>query len=111
MTAPDRFNDGYKAAEHHYRNRLLDTQHDLERARQEIDRLRTTVWALQEQDERAEIWREKANQYHARLAAVEALADPDYPPPPPDERGAAGWRFAMDHVRAALETDTTKGNQ
>lgn len=22
-----------------------------------------------------------------------------------------GWRFAMDHVRAALETDTTKGNQ
>ena len=44
----------------------------------------------------------------ARLAAVEALADPDYPPPPPDERGAAGWRFAMAHVRDALETDTTK---
>ena len=107
----DRFKDGYASAERHWKARWHQANDDLQKAISENERLRTNLWALQEQDERAEIWREKANQYHARLAAVEALADPDYPPPPPDERGAAGWRFAMDHVRAALETDTTTKEQ
>ena len=72
MTAPDRFKDGYASAERHWKTRWHAANDDLQKAISEIERLRTNLWALQEQDERAEIWREKANRYHARLAAVEA---------------------------------------
>ena len=109
MTAPDlftadRFKDGYASAERHWKARWHQANDDLQKAISENERLRTNLWALQEQDERAEIWREKANQYHARLAAVEALADRwSHCGDPGDPR-----RKAATALRAALETDTTK---
>ncbi|WP_434080873.1 hypothetical protein [Sanguibacter sp. Z1732] len=68
----DRFKDGYASAERHWKARWHQANDDLQKAISEIERLRTNLWALQEQDERAETWREKANRYHARLTAVEA---------------------------------------
>jgi len=85
---------------------------DLQEAISENERLRTNLWALQEQDERAEIWREKANQYHARLAAVEALAaewERENRRGPASDGPATAYLYecAAD-LRAALATDTTK---
>lgn len=73
---------------------------------------------MEQVDSYAEIFDRWLRQHDAEVAAdrdrlaetvarVEELAAKDYPPPPPDERGAAGWRFAMEHVRAALDEEPT----